>query len=142
MALVQTAVTSYKVELLTATHDFTPITGDVFKLALYGSAATLNEDTTVYSATDEITGTGYIAGGTTLTSIAPTSSGTTAVGSFDTAIWPAAVFTASGGLIYNSTKGDKAVAVLDFGSDKTCTGNDFTVQFPIADSSSAIIRIA
>ncbi len=142
MAITQTLCTSFKVELLTGTHNFTATTGDSFKIALYTSSAVLDATTTAYSATNEVSGTGYTAGGAALTEITPTSSGTTAYVDFGDATWSSATITARGALIYNATDSNKAVAVLDFGADKTSTNGDFTVQFPTADSSSAIIRIA
>ena len=142
MAITQAMCTSFKVELLTGTHDFTNSTGDTFKLALYTSSATLGASTTAYSATNEASGTGYSAGGGTLTNVTPTSSGTTAFTDFADLTFSSATITARGCLIYNSTDSDKAVAVLDFGGDKTSTNGDFTIQFPTADASNAIIRIA
>lgn len=141
MAISQAMCTSFKVELLTATHNFTNSTGDVFKIALYTSSATLGATTTAYSSTNEVTGTGYTAGGNTLTNVTPTSSGTTAYTDFADTTWSTATITANGALIYNSSKSDKAVAVLAFGSDKTSTAGDFTIQFPVADASNAIIRL-
>ena len=126
---------------MVATHNFTITTGDVFKIALYTSAATLSAATTVYSATNEVAGTGYTAGGVTLTNVTPTTSGTTAFTDFGDATWATATITARGALIYNSSKSNKAVAVLDFGTDKTSTAGNFTVQFPTADASLAIVRI-
>jgi len=142
MAITQALCTSFKVELLTGTHNFTATTGDSFKIALYTSSATLGATTTAYSSTNEVSGTGYTAGGAALTEVTPTSSGTTAYVDFGDATWSSATITARGALIYNSTDSNKAVAVLDFGADKTSTNGDFTVQFPTADSSTAIIRIA
>ena len=140
MAITQAMCTSFKVDLLDGEHDFG---ADTFKIALYTSSATLDATTTAYSATNETSGTGYTAGGNTLTvSTTPTSSGTTAYISFSNTTWSTASITARGALIYNSTNADKAVAVLDFGSDKTSTAGDFTIQFPAADASNAIIRIA
>lgn len=141
MAISQAMCTSFKVELLTATHNFTNTTGDVFKIALYTSSATLGATTTAYSSTNEVTGTGYTAGGNTLTNVTPTSSGTTAYTDFADTTWTTATITANGALIYNSSKSNKAVAVLAFGSDKTSTAGDFTIQFPVADASNAIIRL-
>jgi hypothetical protein len=110
---------------------------------LFTSAATLDATTTAYSVTNETSGTGYTAGGNTLTvSTTPTSSGTTAYVSFSNTTWSTASITARGALIYNSTNANKAVAVLDFGADKTSTAGDFTINFPTADASNAIIRIA
>jgi hypothetical protein len=134
--------TSFKQELLVATHDFTASTGDTFKIALYTSSATLDASTTAYSATNEVSGTGYTAGGNTLTSVTPTTSGTTAFCDFADTTWSSATITANGALIYNSSKSDKAVAVLAFGGDKTSTAGDFTIVFPAADASNAIIRLA
>jgi len=140
MAITQAMCTSFKVDLLDGEHDFG---ADTFKIALYTSSATLDATTTAYSATNETSGTGYSAGGNTLTvSTTPTSSGTTAYISFSNTTWSTASITARGALIYNSTNANKAVAVLDFGSDKTSTAGDFTIQFPTADASNAIIRIA
>jgi len=114
----------------------------VFKIALYTSSASLGASTTTYSTSNEVTGTGYTAGGNTLTTVAPTSSGTTAFLDFNDTTWSTATITANGALIYNSTQGDKAVAVLAFGGDKTSTAGDFTIVFPTANASDAIIRIA
>ena len=142
MAITQAMCTSFKVELLTGTHNFTNSSGDTFKLALYTSSASLDASTTAYSATNEASGTGYSAGGGTLTNVTPTSSGTTAFTDFADLTFSSATITARGCLIYNSTDSNKAVAVLDFGGDKTSTNGDFTIQFPTADASNAIIRIA
>jgi hypothetical protein len=143
MAITQAMCTSFKVELLTGTHDFTNSTGDTFKLALYTSSATLDASTTAYTVSNEASGTGYSAGGGTLTNVTPTSSGTTAFTDFADLTFSSATITARGCLIYNDTEaGDPAVAVLDFGGDKTSTNGDFTIQFPAADASNAIIRIA
>lgn len=142
MAITQAMCTSFKVELLTGTHNFTNSTGDTFKLALYTNSATLDASTTAYSATNEASGTGYSAGGGTLVNVTPTSSGTTAFTDFSDLTFSSATITARGCLIYNSTDSDKAVAVLDFGGDKTSTNGDFTIQFPTADANNAIIRIA
>ena len=138
MAITQTTCTSFKVELLTGTHDFS---SDTFKIALYTGAATVNADTTVYTTSNEVSAAGYTAGGNTLTvSTTPTSSGTIAYVSFSNTSWSSAL-TARGALIYNSSKSNKAVAVLDFGADKTSTST-FTVTFPAADATSAIVRIS
>jgi len=142
MAITQAMCTSFKVELLTGTHDFTNSTGDTFKLALYTSSASLDASTTAYTVTNESSGLGYTAGGGTLTNVTPTSSGTTAFTDFADLTFSSATITARGCLIYNDTDSDKAVAVLDFGGDKTSTNGDFTIQFPTADASNAIIRIA
>jgi len=135
--------TSFKQEILQGVHDFTASTGDSFKLALYTSSATLDASTTAYSVTNEASGSGYSAGGAALTNVTPTTSGTTAFTDFDDLTFSAATITARGALIYNDTAaGDPAVVVLDFGSEKTSTSGDFTIIFPTADSSNAIIRIA
>ena len=149
MAITQAMATSFKVEILTAYHNFgTTATragtgADTFKIALYTSAATLGATTTTYAATNEVSGTGYTAGGNTLTiSQVPTSTSTTSWLDFADTTWTSATITANGALIYNSTQGNRAVAVLAFGGDKTSTAGDFTINFPTADASSAIIRIA
>ncbi len=143
MAISQAMCTSFKKELMTATHDFTASTGNTFKLALYTSSATLDASTTAYSATNETSGTGYSAGGGTLTNVTPTTSGTTALTDFADLTFSSATITANGALIYNDTAaGDPSVVVLAFGGDKTSTAGDFTIQFPTADASNAIIRIA
>jgi hypothetical protein len=149
MAISQAMVTSFKVEILNGIHAFgtsvvrAATTPDTFKIALYTSSATLGATTTAYTTSGEVPSTGnYSAGGNTLTTIAPTSTGTTAFLDFNDTTWAAATITANGALIYNSTQGDKAVAVLAFGSDKTSTDGDFTIIFPTADASNAIIRIA
>ena len=145
MAITSAICTSFKQQILVGTHDFTATTGDTFKLALYTSSATLGAATTAYSATNEITndaGSAYVAGGQALTSVTPTTSGTTAFCDFDDISWTSASFTANGCLIYNDTNGDRAVCAIAFGSDKTVTSGTFTIQFPTADASNAIIRIA
>jgi hypothetical protein len=142
MAITQALCTSFKVEILRAIHDFTASTGDVFKLALYTSAANLDASTTVYSSSNEVANSGtYTAGGGSLTNITPTSSGTTAFLDFADISFTSATITARGALIYNSSKANRAVAVLDFGSDKISTTGTFTVQFPAADATNAIVRI-
>ena len=143
MAISQAMATSFKVQILGGDFDFSSGTSDVFKIALFTSAATLGATTTAYSTTNEASGTGYSAGGNTLTiSQVPTSSGTTAFLDFSDTTWSSATITARGALIYKSGSGNPAVAVLDFGSDKTSTNGDFTIVFPAADASNAIIRIA
>ena len=146
MAITQALVTSFKVELLKGQHDFSAAGGHTFKIALYTSSATLDATTTDYSATNEVSGTGYGAGGATLTNVEPSSSGTTALLDFADVSWTTATFTARGALIYNTTTGGggsttDAVAVLDFGTDKTVSAGTFSVNFPVADATSAIIRI-
>jgi len=136
--------TSFKQELLTATHDFTNSTGDTFKLALYDNTATLDATTTAYTTSGEVAASGtYPTGGGTLTNSTPTSSGTTAFTDFADITFTSATITARGALIYNDTAaGDPSVVVLDFGEDKASTNGDFQVIFPTADASNAIIRIA
>ena len=144
MAITQAMCTSFKVGLLDGDFDFGSGTPQTFRIALYTSSATLSASTTAYTTSNEVTGTGYSAGGQPLTiSQVPTSSGTTAFLDFADITWTSATFTARGALIYlaNGTT-NPAVAVLDFGSDKTSTAGDFTIQFPTADASNAIIRIA
>lgn len=147
MAITSAICTSFKKELLERKHDFNTTSGHTFKIALYTSSATLGAATTDYSATNEVVGTGYTAGGTALTNIDPTTSGTTAFIDFADATWPSATITAAGALIYNTTSDGgtgttDAVAVISFGGDKTSTNGDFVVQFPVADASNAIVRIA
>ena len=146
MAITQAMATSFKVGILDGTFDFGTGTSQVFKIALYTSAATLDATTTAYTTSNEVSssGTGYTAGGNTLVvSQVPTSTGTTAFLDFADSVWSSATITARGALIYlaNGTTND-AVCVLDFGSDKTSTNGNFTVIFPTADASNAIIRIA
>jgi hypothetical protein len=129
--------------LLAGTHNFTTGTGDTYKLALYDNSASFTAATTAYTATNEVSGTGYSAGGGTLTNVTPTSSGTTAFIDFDDLTFSTATITARGALIYNSSAaGNPAVCILDFGADKTSTAGDFTIVFPTADASNAIVRIA
>ena len=142
MAISQAMCTSFKVELLKGVHDFTNSTGDTFNIALFTSSATLGASTTTYSTTNEASGTGYSSGGNVLTSTTPSSSGTTAFTDFDDTTWSSATITANGALIYNASESNAAVCVLAFGGDKTSTNGDFTIQFPTADASNAIIRIA
>jgi len=140
MAIVQTMTTSFKAELFTETHGFGT---DTFNLALYTSSADLNAATTVYSASSEVPASGsYAAGGGALSGTAVSSSGTTAWVTFSNISFTSATITARGALIYNASKGNKSVAVLDFGQDKTSSSSTFTVQFPVADANNAIIRIA
>lgn len=136
--------TSFKEELLTGTHDFTNGTGNTFKLALYDNNASFTAATTAYTASNEVGDSGtYSAGGGTLTNVTPTTSGTTAFTDFADLSFTSATITARGALIYNDTAaGDPSVVVLDFGSDKTSTSGTFTIIFPTADASNAIIRIA
>jgi len=136
--------TSFKVELMKAVHNFTTGTGNTFKLALYDNSASFTAATTAYTATNEVANSGtYSAGGGTLTNVTPTSSGTTAFTDFADLSFTSATITAYGALIYNdSAAGDPSVCVLDFGGAKTSTSGTFTIIFPTADSTSAIIRIA
>ena len=142
MAITSTLTTSFKKELLEATHNFSASGGNSFKLALYTSSASLDATTTAYSSSNEASGTNYTATGAALTNIAPTSSGTTGFTDFSDLTFSNATVTARGCLIYNDTNSDKAVAAIDFGGDKTSTAGDFTIVFPAAAASTAIIRIA
>ena len=142
MAITQAMCTSFKQQLLEGTHNFKNSGGSTFKLALFTSSATLGAATTAYATTNEVSGTGYSAGGNTLTRVDPSTSGTTAFTDFADTTFSTATITANGALIYNSSASDAAVIVLAFGGDKTSTAGDFTVQFPTADASNAIIRIA
>ena len=126
---------------MTATHNFTAAS-DQFKLALYTSSASLGAATTAYTSSNEASGTGYTAKGAFLTSVTPTTSGTTALTDFNDLTFSTATITARGCMIYNDTNSDKSVATIDFGGDKTSTAGDFTVVFPAKAASTAIIRIA
>ena len=142
MAISTAMCTSFKKELMEAKHNFLASGGNTFKLALYTSSATLGASTTAYTTANETSGTGYSAGGGTLTNINPTTSSTTAFTDFADLTFSNATITANGALIYNSTNSNRAVCALAFGSDKTSTSGDFTIQFPAAAASTAIIRIA
>ena len=151
MAIAQTATTSFKVELMQGVHNFGPTSPDSFWVALYTSAATINASTTAYSTglTGQVAnGNGYTTGGQLLTiSQTPTSGNNssgvpTAYISFENISWTNATFTARGALIYNITEGNKSVAVLDFGADKTVNNDTFTISFPTPDANSAIVRIS
>ena len=142
MSITSALCTSFKQEILVGTHNFTATSGNSFKLALYTSSATLNASTTAYSTSNEVSGTGYTAAGAALTSVTPTTSGTTAFCDFADLTFSSSTITANGALIYNDTQSDKAVCTLAFGGDKTSTAGAFTIQFPPADASDAIIRIA
>ena len=142
MAITSAICTSFKQELLVGTHNFTASTGDTFKLALYTSSATLGASTTAYTTTNEVSGTNYTAGGGTLTSVTPTTSGTTAICDFADLTFGTATITARGCLIYDSTQSNKAVAAIDFGGDKTSTAGNFTIVFPSPTATGAIIRLA
>lgn len=138
MALVQGLCSSFKQESWLGIHD---LDTDTLKIALYTASATLGPSTTVYTATDEISGAGYAAGGEVLVNVQVLLSGTTAYVTFDNPSWTGASFTCRGALIYNATKADRAIAVLDFGSDKTASGT-FTIQLPAATTSAALLRLA
>jgi hypothetical protein len=134
--------TSFKKELLEGKHNFLASGGNSFKLALYTSSATMSATTTAFTTTNQASGTNYSSGGSALTNINPTSSGTTAFTDFADLTFGTATITARGCMIYNDTNADRAVAVFDFGGDKTSTAGSFTITFPTADASNAIIRIA
>jgi hypothetical protein len=136
MTIAQTLTTSFKQESFLAVHDFST---DTFKIALYTGSASIGADTTIYVTSGEVVGTGYVAGGNTLTGTTVSVSGTTAFVDFADSNWAAASFTARGALIYNASKSNKSVAVLDFGADKTST-TSFTVQMPANTATSALIR--
>jgi len=143
MAITQAMCTSFKKELMEAKHDFLNSGGDTFKIALYTSSATLSAATTAYSATNEVSGTNYTAAGNTLTRVDPATSGTTAYTDFADTTWSSSTITARGAVIFNEdTSGDTSVIVLNFGADKSSSSGDFTITFPTADASDAIIRIA
>ena len=143
MAITQAMCTSFKKELLEAKHNFLLSGGNTFKIALYTSSASLDASTTAYSATNEVSGTNYTAAGNTLTRVDPSSSGTTGFTDFADTTWSSSTITARGAVIYNDTaSGDPSVLVLNFGSDKASSSGDFTIAFPAADASNAIIRIA
>ena len=134
--------TSFKKELMTATHNFTNSTGNTFKLALYDNNASFPASTTAYTTSIEISGSGYSAGGGTLPNVTPTTGSTTAFTDFADLTFSTATITARGCMIYNDTNSDKSVATIDFGGDKTSTAGDFTIVFPAKAASTAIIRIA
>ena len=142
MAISSAIPTSFKQELLVGTHNFTATSGNSFKLALYTSSATLGATTTAFTTTGQASGTNYTSGGATLTSVTPTTSGTTALCDFADLVFGTATITARGAMIYNDTQSDKAVAAIDFGGDKTSTAGDFTIVFPSATATGAIIRLA
>jgi len=150
MTIAQTATTSFKVELLQAVHNFGPTSPNTFKVALYTAAANIGPTTTVYTTSGEVSssGTGYTAGGNILTiSVSPTSGNNsssipTAYVSFNNSTWTNATFTCRGALVYNYTQGNKSVAVLDFGSDKTVSNDTFQIIFPTPDANNAIVRIS
>jgi|TARA_R110000796_G_scaffold9871_1_gene33370 hypothetical protein len=156
MAIDQAMCTSFKQEILQGIHNFTSGSGggtttttgsgNTFKIALYTSSASLGAGTTAYTTSNEVSGTGYTSAGNTLTNVTPTTSSTTALTDFADTTWSSSTITARGALIYNSStaagSANRAVVVLDFGADKTSTSGDFTIQFPAAGASTAIIRIA
>ena len=135
--------TSFKVELMTATHNFTLSTGNTFNIALYDNNASFTAATTAFTTSDEVTGTAYTTKGNTLVNVTPVSSSTTAYTDFGDSTWSSSTITARGAMIFNDTaSGDPSVVILDFGSDKVSSSGDFVVIFPTANSTSAIIRIA
>ena len=140
MAITQTMCTSFKKEILEATHNFSASGGHTFKIALYTSSATIGATTTAYSTTNEASGAVYVAGGFTLTNTGGSSGGTTGFSDFGDAYWTASSITARGALIYNSSQSNKAVCVLNFGSDIT-SNPDFRIRFPVNDADTAVIRI-
>lgn len=142
MAISTSMTTSFKSELMSGLHDFDNPGGNTFKVALYTSSATLGASTTAYSATNEVSGTGYTAGGETLTSVSPTTSGTTAYVDFADVTWADSTITANGALIYNANSSNASVVTLAFGSDKSSSNGSFVIVFPTANATSAIIRIA
>lgn len=156
MAISQAVCTSFKQELLQGIHNFTngsgggtttsTGSGNTFKLALYTSSASLGAATTSFTTSNEVSGTGYSSGGSALTNVTPTTSSTTALTDFADLTFSSSSITARGAMIYNSSNtagsADRAVLILDFGADKTSQSGDFTIQFPTADASNAIIRIA
>jgi len=141
MAITSAIATSFKQEILVEVHNLTQ-GADTIKLALFTSSATLGAGTTAYATTNEVSGTNYTAGGAALTNVTPTTSGTTAIVDFADLTFGTATVTARGCLLYNDTNSDKAICAIDFGGDKTSTAGDFTVVFPAADASNAIIRLA
>ena len=148
MSILQTVTTSCKIQLLQAVHNFGPTSPDTFKIALYTGNADINAATTGYTTSNEVSGSGYIAGGNTLViDVSPTAGANqsavpTAYISFNNTSWTNATFTARAALIYNSTQGNKSIAVLDFGSDKTVSNDTFQIIFPTPDANSAIVRIS
>ena len=148
MTIAQTATTSFKVELFEGIHNFGPTTPNTFNIALYTAAATIGAATTVYTTSGEVIGAGYTAGGKPLVITTSPTSGLnnlsipTAFVGFATIAWPTSTFTARGALIYNVTQGNRAVAVIDFGADKTVSNDTFQIIFPTADATSAIVRIS
>ena len=143
MAITQAMCTSFKKELLEAKHNFLNSGGNTFKIALYTSSASLAASTTAYTTSNEVSGTNYTAKGNTLTRVDPSSSGTTGFTDFADTTWSSSTITARGAMIFNdSASGDPSVLILNFGADKSSSAGDFTITFPTADASDAIIRIA
>jgi len=143
MAITQAMCTSFKKEILEAKHNFLNSGGDTFKIPLYTSSASLGASTTAYTTSNETSGTNYTAKGNTLTRVDPSTSGTTALTDFADTTWSSSTITARGAMIFNETvSGDTSVLILDFGADKSSSSGDFVIQFPAADASNAIIRIA
>ena len=143
MAITKAMCTTFKKEILEAVHNFKNTGGSTFNLALYTSSASLGAGTTAYTTSNEISGTGYTAKGAALTRVDPSNDGTTAITDFSDLTFSSSSLTARGALIFNdSASGDPSVCALDFGADKTSSSGDFTIQFPAADASNAIIRIA
>ena len=145
MSIASAICNSFKQEILVGTHNFTASSGNAFKLAMYTSSASLGAGTTAYASTNEISntsGSAYSAGGKTIVSVTPALDGTVAVCDFADISFTSASFTANGCLIYNDTQADKAVCVVAFGGDKTVSSGTFTIQFPAAAASTAIVRIA
>lgn len=142
MAITSAICTSFKKELALGQHDFTLTTGNTFKLALFLDTATLGAATTAYGASNETSGAGYSAGGSALTNVTPVNSGTKAIIDFEDLTLSNATFTARGCLIYNSTSSDKAVLVQDFGANKSPSASDFIIQFPVADGTTGLLRLA
>ena len=141
MAITQSLASTFKQELLEGVHNFSAVGGDVFKIALYTSSATLSSATSGYTISGESSGSGYTAGGETLTNVGVSLSGTTAYLDFDDVTWTAATISAAGALIYNSSQSNKAVAILSFGATYSSTNGNFTVTFPAATSTTAIILL-
>ena len=142
MAISTAFCSSFKQGLMQGLHNFSNPGGDIFKIALYTSDATLGASTTAYSTTNEVIGSNYIAGGNVLSSVTPTISGTTAFTDFSDSTWASSTITANGALIYNLSASNASCVVLAFGSDKSSTNGDFTIVFPTASASTAIIRIS
>ena len=135
--------TSFKVEILKAVHNFTLSTGNTFNIAMYTNSASFTAATTAYTATNEVSGTAYVAKGNTLVNVTPVSTSTTAFTDFGDSTWSSSTITARGAMIFNDTAtADPSVVILDFGSDKSSSAGDFTIVFPTGDATSAIIRIA